>query len=164
MPVRHALSKEDQQLAFEVGQNRYNYHSARNTPHRWNRPPIRDLNLEVEAIGAEIATARVLGLDWQDKSIEEDRDGDIQGGIQVRFTNYPTGRLLLHDSDNDDHVFFLVTGNYPNYVVQGWVPCDEGKAVGSVRELQPGRPAICVEQEDLYSVKYYNNERKQNGL
>jgi hypothetical protein len=155
MSIKITLSEEDQQLAIEVGDNRYAVHSKRGTAERFNHKG-RSAEKEYESIGAEIAVARALDLTWEDRPIVQDRKGDIIDGLQVRSTKYSSGRLLIYDTDNNDHDFFLVTGEFPNYIVKGWINCGEGKKIGTLRQLVYDRPPqICVEQEDLNPVEAY---------
>jgi hypothetical protein len=155
------LSEEDQDLALWTALKRFEFHSKRNTKQTFNHKG-RSIDMEVESLGAEVAVARVLGLDWQDRSIEEDRDGDVGKGIQVRSTKHENGGLLIYHSDNGNHDFFLVTGNFPFYNVKGWINCDEGRKVGEIRQLRPDRPAVTrVDQKDLISVEGYQNENQK---
>lgn len=144
------LYPADVRLATEAGKRRFARRS--DNEHRWNRGDQHTVELEIEAIGAEIAVARAIGRDWVD-SDRPDYDGDVGPGVQVRHTRYVSGRLLLHESDPDDHWYFLVTGDFPTFRVVGFVRGDVAKKVGKVLELQECRPAIAVEQHDLRQLK-----------
>lgn len=143
------LTTAEQAIAQEAGRRRYHTHRVYKSAHRWNRKANdHSIDKEVEAIGAEMACARALGLTWVDHN-KPDPEGDLGPGIQVRHTRYRTGKLLLHKSDSDDHVFYLVTGNYPNFTIAGWITGERGKRMAINQELQPGRPCMCVDQRFL---------------
>lgn len=146
------LSHADQELATSAGQARFARRRAAGSQQRYGRDAsTHTVELEIEAIGAEIEVARLIGREWIDTD-RPDYDGDVGPGVQVRHTRHLRGRLILHAGDRDEHDFFLVVGTYPALEVIGWITGAEGKAVGKVKELQPGRPCICVEQDQLRSA------------
>lgn len=132
---------------------RFNGHRARGTQHRWNRDQAEHtIELEAAAIGAEVAVADFLGLPWHDVG-RPDSDGDGgMPGVQVRYTERPDGRLLVHDSDDDYHVFVLVTGGLLGFLLVGARRGLEAKQLGVWRELRAGRPCYVVERDDLLPV------------
>lgn len=145
------MTVQEQALAQSAGEARYARRRAAGSQQRYGRDAkAHTVELEVEAIGAEIAVARQIGREWVDTD-RPDYDGDVGPGVQVRHTRHLNGRLILHEGDHDDHDFFLVIGTYPSLAVVGWISGAEGKRVGVVRELQRGRPCICVDGEHLQS-------------
>lgn len=149
--MRVLLYPADVRLATDAGTARFA--RRRDTEQRYGRlQSDHTVELEIEAIGAEIAVARAIGRAWID-SDRPDYDGDVGDGVQVRHTRYSTGRLLLHPDDRDDHVFFLVTGVFPEFRVVGYLRGARARAVGRVLVLQPGRPVIAVRQSELTQMK-----------
>lgn len=113
----------------------------------------RSLEHELQSIAAEIAAAVALGIQWTDKSIEDDRLGDLLPGLQVRHTTYDTGRLILRESDNLRHDFVLVTGTYPTFTVRGWINAAAGLSIGEVGEqFRQGPRYVTVTQRDLLPI------------
>ena len=108
---------------------------------------------DIEAVAAEISVAKALGMYWGPAaSAAEDRAaGDLPGGIQVRHTQYKTGRLLLHDRDDDDHRFVLVVGQIPVFTVVGWIQGGDGKRQVHWDDKLP-RPTFAVGQEHLHPI------------
>lgn len=149
VPVR--LYPADVALATAAGTRRFAVREGV-AEHRWNRVDAMTEALEIEAIGAEIAVARALGKEWADTDMP-DYHGDVGDGVQVRHTRHFNGRLLLHDSDRDEHFFFLVTGYFPVFDVVGYLRGDRAKALAVTRELQPGRPVMAVDQKHLQPLK-----------
>jgi len=149
----HVLSAEDQLLATQAGQNRFLRRRQTNSVHNWQRKASdHNTRKEIEAIGAEIACARVLGLPWEDTPTP-DKGGDIGPGIQVRHTVRPNGRLFIHDDESDTHKFYLVTGNFPAYNVRGWVFGHDGKKDQWWDAPDKSRPpCFCVPQFYLQDI------------
>lgn len=153
--MRVTLDSLDQRRATAAGKKRYAKHRKKGTQQRYGRA-VNDHSeaKEIDAIGAEIAVGISIDEPWTDTDLP-DYHGDLPGGVQVRHTTHTTGRLIVHDSDPDDHFFFLTTGTFPTYEVRGFLRGDRAKEVGVERELQRGRPAICVEQRQLAPVGEY---------
>ena len=109
---------------------------------------------EKQCLGAEVACANAIGTQWKDVG-HLDYEGDIGLGLQVRHTTYPTGKLILHSTDNDEHIFFLVTGLFPKYRVAGCIKAMDGKLQKYWKSLEKNRPAFVVPQDDLTPLKHY---------
>ena len=110
--------------------------------------------IDIEAAAAEMAAAKALGVFWAPAaSAAQDRlDGDLPGGIQIRHTSYPTGRLIVHDRDDDDHVFVLVIGTMPHFKVVGWIRGEDAKDE-MFWDTKVPRPAFFVPQDHLLPLE-----------
>jgi len=143
--VRVRLGECDQARAREGAAIRAGRRNQKaRAEHVRKRPP----GFELDSVGAEIAVANILGLEWVELG-RPDAEGDLEGGIQVRQSRRPTGRLIVHDYDPDDFLCVLVTGTFPVYDVRGWLPADVAKQVGRWTDPQPGRFAYFVDQHKL---------------
>lgn len=122
---------------------------GRKGAHGFNRYDER-WQIDVEGLLAEFAAAKGLGLLPFEPVVGalDTKHGDIGPGLQVRGTHYDTGRLLLHDKDDDDHRFILVTGHSGFYVLRGWIYARHGKHP-SYWKLYKGRGAYWVDQSRL---------------
>jgi len=76
----------------------------------------------VGAIGEKVV-AKYKNIYW---TKGEMRDSDV-GVYQVRATVEHNNRLILHPYDDDDDVFYFVTGHGSQYRIQGWIKASEGK-------------------------------------
>lgn len=132
-------------LAVEAGWARYDRRRAAGSKHRYGWAGDRSVVTEITSIAAEIVVSRLIGHDWQDTP-EPDHDGDCGPGVQCRWTKYPNGCLIVHPGDEDDHIFYLVTGDFPRLTIRGWLYGYEAKQDEHWGELQPGRPAFNVPQ------------------
>lgn len=73
---------------------------------------------------------------------------DIGFALQVRSTRNPNGGLIIHERDNDDEVFILVTGGPTHYVLQGAMRAGDAKKDAYWRADWTD-PAWCVPQHAL---------------
>jgi hypothetical protein len=115
--------------------------------HGFNRDEL--WQIDIEGLLSEAAAAKALGLDYVPTVGELDSKwGDVGKGLQVRSTKYPTGSLLIHSSDADDHVFILVTGQNGRYMVRGWIKAENGKSE-RLWKVYKNRGAYWVPQDML---------------
>ena len=120
---------------------------GRKGAHGFNRDDF--WQIDIEGLLAEAAVARGLGVYFCPTTGELDTDrGDIAPGLQVRSTKYPTGSLLVHDSDADDSKFILVTGASGQYNIRGWILGKNGKQKKFIKTYK-GRTCYWVPQSAL---------------
>jgi hypothetical protein len=55
------------------------------------------------------------------------KHGDLFGKIEVRWTQYPNGGLILYHTDDDSRRFVLVAEQYPMMRIAGWLSGGDGK-------------------------------------
>jgi hypothetical protein len=156
MSVTVHLNDEEQAECVTAATKRFRYHTKKDTQHFYGKQ-TRSIEEEVDSIGAEIATANVLGITWKDNenALVDREQGDLGDKIDVRFTKHINGRLLLHKRDFDDHLYFLTVGEFPRYEIIGYITGKRGKSIGEWKELQRGRPCYVIDQHQLKSF----NER-----
>lgn len=145
--LRVELSAEEMRVAASTGVERRLRAIARNRQHRYAWSGDGVWAIDIQAAGAELAVAKVLGRYWADTAAP-DTDGDVGTGVQVRWTRLANGSLLLHPSDPDDHAYVLVTGEMPSFEIPGWCWGRDGKDERFWRE-HTGRPAFFVPQDAL---------------
>jgi hypothetical protein len=86
------------------------------------------VNANIIAVGAEIAVARVLGFTDFDPTINTFKErADVGRNIEVKWTSWLAGHLIIQPSDNDDDVAILCTGTAPDYKVVGYLPIAAAK-------------------------------------
>lgn len=130
--IMYYLTGEERSRAKRVGDMRQDFHDERGTPNAYNLPadPYNDRKINRLGALAELVVATLLGV--EDRWVECTEDykrlpGDVFPGVQVRSSDKPYGRLLLHERDRDDHAFVQcrhhLEGEKPISVeVIGW--CD----------------------------------------
>lgn len=100
----------------------------------------------IESAGSEMAVARLLGHWWTPWARRPAVvSADVGDRFQVRRRARPGWDLLLHESDRDDQVFFLVSGRMPTYAIHGSILGGDGKQAEFWGDpYGTGRPAFWV--------------------
>lgn len=75
-----------------------------------------------ESLGAEMVVARYFGLDYDINVNNGKRNADVGKGIEVKWTSYINGSLIIYPNDRVDDVAILVVGRSPEYFIVGWLP------------------------------------------
>jgi hypothetical protein len=151
--------------AEAAARRRRSHHALRRTKGTYGLTEAREaalLDLDTQGCLAELLTATGLGVEdaWVDYTEDfQSLSGDVAPGVQVRSTHYiDTGRLILHDRDDDDSIFVLVgipkrtrARPYPDSaVIIGWILGWDGKRDRFFKEVNGnGRPAYFVPRERL---------------
>jgi hypothetical protein len=76
-----------------------------------------------ESIVAEILVARFLGVvNFNPRDSKFKRTADVASFIEVKWTRYEDGQLIIYETDRPTDVAILVVGTSPNYRLAGWIP------------------------------------------
>jgi len=75
-----------------------------------------------ESLGAEMIVARYFGLDYDINLSNGKRGADVGQGLEVRWTSYVGGNLIVYPNDRDTDIAVLVVGKSPVYHIAGWLP------------------------------------------
>lgn len=144
---------------------RRQFHAKRGTKGTYGLTEAREaalLDIDTQGCLAELIVATHLGVEdeWVDYTDDfQNLPGDVLPGVQVRSTHHmATGRLILHDRDDDHAVFTLVaipkrsrSERYPPRAdIVGWVVGWDGKRKRFFQEVSGnGRPAYFVPRDYL---------------
>ena len=107
-----------------------------------------DWQLHVEGCLGECALAKHMGVYWSGKGII---GAPEVGVMDVRTAARDSHRLILHESDDDDRVFWLLCGLNGRYRIKGWILGRDGKKPEYWEDPGTGRPAYFVPQSALNS-------------
>ena len=66
--------------------------------------------------------ARYFGLDYDINVSNGKRGADVGQGIEVRWTSYVGGNLIVYPNDRESDIAVLVVGKSPIYHIVGWLP------------------------------------------
>ena len=75
-----------------------------------------------ESLGAEMVVARYFGLDYDINVSNGKRGADVGQGLEVRWTSYVGGNLIVYPNDRETDIAVLVVGKSPVYHIAGWLP------------------------------------------
>jgi len=77
---------------------------------------------DAQSIGSEWAVAKALGFNFDPYLAKGKRIADVGRHIEVKWTKYPYGHLIIQEIDRVDDIAVLVLGKSPNYIVRGCMP------------------------------------------
>ena len=104
-----------------------------------------------ESIVAEILVARYLGyVNFDPRASRFKQTADVGSNIEVRWTRYDTGSLIVYENDRVTDVAVLVTGRSPNYNLAGWIPVAIAK---KPRYRSSSQPTWWVTQQNLQPIE-----------
>jgi hypothetical protein len=103
-----------------------------------------------ESLAAELMVARYFGLDFDINVSQAKRNADVGKGIEVRWTSYTGGNLIVYPSDRDSDVAVLVVGKSPTYHIVGWLPVAFAKRK---RFKNPRQDSWWVDQANLNPIE-----------
>ena len=75
-----------------------------------------------EAIGSEWVVAKYFDLPFNPYENKFKTKADVGNAIEVRWTKYVAGQLIVHEYDRPNDIAVLVTGQSPHYFIAGWIP------------------------------------------
>ena len=105
-----------------------------------------------EAVGSEIAVAMYFGVRNFLPTVNTFKTiADIGPKVEVKWTKYDMGHLIIGESDRPDDVAVLVTGRSPVYFIAGWMPISWAKRD---KYFNPLDRNFWVNQRDLLPIKY----------
>jgi len=111
-----------------------------------------------DGVIAEFAIRSAFRMPTWDRStyppFEDRNKADVGDNCDVRQTNHPRGRLLLHREDAKERDYALVVvGVKGQFRLPGWLPMKIAVDHWYGVELQKGRPCMAVDQEHLYPIE-----------
>lgn len=81
-----------------------------------------------EAVGSEIAVAQYFGIAGFEPTVNTFKgEADIGARVEVKWTKYQNGHLIITDNDRTHDVAVLVVGRSPAYLIMGWIPISMAK-------------------------------------
>jgi hypothetical protein len=75
-----------------------------------------------ETIGSEWVVAKYFNLSFDPYEQKRKVKADVGNAIEVKWTKYVTGQLIIHEYDRPTDIAVLVTGQSPHYFIAGWIP------------------------------------------
>jgi len=112
-----------------------------------------------ESICAEMVVARYFGNDNFEPTINTFKtQADVGSRLEVKWTKYDAGALIISETDRNSDIAVLVTGKSPVYEIKGWIPVSIAK---DRRWKRSEKPSFWVEQYNLHPIE--NLKRSSHG-
>ena len=126
----------------------------------WTIPQDKNLHEwlanDAEAIGSEWVVAKYFGLNFDPFMQKGKRIADVGKGLEIKWTSYASGQLIIYEYDRPTDVAVLVTGKSPDYYIAGWIPVAMAQ---KPRYRHTKQPTWWVTQLNLQPIE---NLRKSN--
>ena len=75
-----------------------------------------------ESIAAELVVARFFDLPIDLYTSKYKIQADVGQALEIKWTHWSDGQLIVHEYDRNQDIAILVTGQYPYYSIRGWIP------------------------------------------
>ncbi len=126
---------------------------------KWGQSLEKSVADRRDGIMAEFALRWAFKMPTWNKStyppFSDRNKADVGDNCDVRQTNHPRGRLLLHQEHDDPRrdyaLVILALGD--QFRLPGWVPMKKAVDHWYEVELQRGRPCMAVNQEHLHPIE-----------
>jgi len=107
------------------------YNRKADNPGDWKRLKgnfFQFCQVQMESVAAELAVGNYLGLTYGDLGDERFKSrADVGHNIEVKWTRYDEGSLIIVPRDRETDIAILVTGSCPTYSIKGWIPISIAK-------------------------------------
>jgi hypothetical protein len=133
-------------------------------PGRFNKAiSLHEFILEnAEAVAAEIAVAQYFGLkDFKPTLNTFKGEADVGSRLEVKWTKYDNGSLIINKTDRDNDVAVLVTGRSPVYMIAGWIPI---KMARQPQFFHRGQGNYWISQRDLFPITDLRSSSHGSGI
>jgi len=121
------LTRADEILCAQVGLQRVEYSKINGHSHSYITPNngnyFKDILIASESAAAEMAVARSLGIaNFTPTANTFKSMADVGENIEVKWTSWTDGHLIVTPKDRDTDIAVLVVGDCPKFKVIGWIP------------------------------------------
>lgn len=75
-----------------------------------------------ESTASEWAVALYFGIEFDPFEIKYKNKADVGSRLEIKWTKYDEGSLIVHEYDRPTDIAVLVVGKAPTYRIAGWIP------------------------------------------
>lgn len=156
------ITREGIKEALEKGRIRAEVNIGRRTAQKRGCNADLKTRYEMDEMSAvsEYLVAALTGRKWLSGGIVRDNpeDGDVEGPLQIRWTKYDNGHLLIYPDEPNNQPWILVTGRDPYSLnIRGWIFGQDAKKKEFFRrdlaEKRNREAAYWIPQEELHDMK-----------
>lgn len=120
------LNRDDERRAADFGYRRTTENDSKVDQSIQKVNFHESIARDSEGVGAEMALAKYIGkTDFEPtvNTFKDEPDIDWNGlPIEVKWTKWKDGHLIIKDSDRNTDIAILITGQSPEYYIIGWIP------------------------------------------
>lgn len=102
-----------------------------------------------ESLASELVVARELGIEYDLNYDGFKQFADVGTNIEVRWTRWNLGHLIVYPTDREGDIAILVCGRSPNYRIAGWIPVSVARAS---RYKHSSQESWWVDQHNLHPL------------
>jgi hypothetical protein len=159
--MRVTLDRAEQftchEAAIHLAKGNPNYWETRDTNYSKDKSFHELIAQDAESIGSEWVVAKYLGYSFDPFEQKNKIKADVGLDLEVKWTKYEGGQLVIHEYDRPTDVAILVTGKSPGYFIAGWIPIAVAQ---KPRYRSSSQPNWWVTQINLQPIE---NFRKNNN-
>jgi len=126
LPMKMQLTRDEQITCHEAAVSHYKadtfLHPGMDSTYTKDKNLHELIAQYAEALGAEWIVAKYLGVNYDPFVSKHKEAADVSSNIEVRWTKYVAGQLIVHEYDRSNDIAILVTGQAPHYFIAGWIP------------------------------------------
>lgn len=107
---------------------------------------------EAESVASEWVVAKYYGLPFDPAKANNHfkEKADVGNAIEVKWTKYIDGSLIIYESDRVTDIAVLVVGKSPTYTIAGWIPVAMAQ---KERYRHSSQPTWWVSQNNLQPIE-----------
>ena len=151
------LGERELERARRLGEHRASTHRSSKLRDRFE--PKDRVENDVQAAGAELAVARILGLELQPERAPTD-----VGPYGVRWSRLDCMPVRQHELEKAPRMISLfVTGELPLYVLRGWMRVEDAWTTSEDWLRADPPPYACVPMEALHDLRRIPEIRARIG-
>ena len=107
---------------------------------------------ESESVAAEWAVAKYYNLPFNPAQSNNHfkQKADVGNALEVKWTKYTDGSLIIYESDRVSDIAVLVVGKSPTFVIKGWIPVAMAQRE---RYRHSSQPTWWVSQNNLQPIE-----------
>lgn len=105
-----------------------------------------------QALGAEVAVSKYFRQPIDLSNLNYKSLADVGSNIEVKWTKWKDGHMILTELDRKEDIAILVTGSLPTYYVCGWIPV----AIARRHQQQRSDGSWWLNQNDLQPMANFS--------
>lgn len=115
--------------------------------------------LQSQSVGAEVAVSKYFRQPYDYGNRNYKDKADVGHKIEVKWTKWKDGSLILTNNDRKEDIAILVTGSMPTFYVIGWIPI----VMAQRNKQQRSDGSWWISQRDLHPMADFSRSIYANN-